>query len=134
VPYVLALQCRRMSVIASRSATSFVLMVWILGDAGKAAESLRQTLLDIDPTIEAERVRTDPTAMDFGASLAVVLAAPAIGELAKGIANWLGRIHTSKLTIVDSDGSTIVENISARDAADLAPKLQARNDGRKQHT
>ncbi|MGD0109456.1 MAG: hypothetical protein ABSC06_36305 [Rhodopila sp.] len=94
-------------------------------DAGRAAESLRQTLLDVDPTIQATRVRTDAEVMDFGATLAIILAAPAIVELAKGITNWLARSHSSRLTVIGPDGSTIVENISARQAAGLAEKLQA---------
>jgi hypothetical protein len=99
-------------------------------DAGRAAESLRRSLRDVDPTIQATRVRSSAEAMDFGTMLAVVLAAPAIVELAKGITNWLARTPSSRLTVIGPDGSTIVENISARDAADLAEKLQARHGGR----
>jgi hypothetical protein len=97
------------------------------GDAGRAADSLRRTLQEVDPMIQAERSRTDPEAMDFGAALAVVLATPAIVELAKGIANWLARTHSSRVTVIGSDGTTIVENISAREAGDLAEKLQAKH-------
>jgi hypothetical protein len=96
-------------------------------DAGRAAESLRRSLLEVDPTIKAKRVRTDPEAMDFGVTLSIVLAAPAIIELAKGISNWLNRTHSSKLTVIASDGTVILENVSAREAADLAEKLQARH-------
>ncbi len=93
-------------------------------DAGRAAESLRRSLLEVDPTIEARRARTDEEAMDFGASLAVILATPAVITLAKGISNWLSRTHTSKLTVIGPDGKIVVENISATDAANLAEKLQ----------
>ena len=65
--------------------------------------------------------------MDFGTVLEVVLAAPAMVEFAKGIASWLGRTHSSKLTVIGPDGTTIVENINAHDAAGLAEKLQARH-------
>lgn len=94
-------------------------------DAGRAADSLRRSLQEVDPTIQAKRIRADDDAMDFGASLAVILATPAIVALAKGISNWLARTHTSKLTVIGPDGKTIVENIGARDAADLANKLIA---------
>lgn len=96
-------------------------------NAGLAAESLRRTLQDIDPAIQAKRVRADPEALDFGTMLEVILAGPSILELAKGITNWLGRVHSSKLTVIGSDGTTIVENISSHDAASLAEKLQARH-------
>jgi hypothetical protein len=92
-------------------------------DAGRAAESLRRTLQEVDPMIQAKRVRTDVEALDFGASLAVILATPAMLTLAKGISNWLARTPTSKLTIIGADGKTIVENIGAADAAELAEKL-----------
>lgn len=95
-------------------------------DAGRAAESLRRSLQEVDPTIQSKRVRTDSEAMDLGGALEIVLAAPAILELAKGITAWLQRTHTSKVTITGPDGSTVVENISARDAADLARKLSAK--------
>lgn len=99
-------------------------------DAGRAAESLRRALHESDQGIEARRVRIDPDAMDFGAALEIMLAAPAVVELARGIANWLARSHTSKLTIIAHDGTTIVENIGARDAVGLAEKLEARYAGR----
>jgi hypothetical protein len=43
-------------------------------DAGRAAESLRRSLQEVDPRIKADRVRTDADSMDFGPALAVVLA------------------------------------------------------------
>jgi hypothetical protein len=86
-------------------------------------------LQDFDPEIKARRVRTDVDAMDFGTVLEIFLAAPAIVELAQGIADWLARSPSSKLTIIGPDGTTIVENISARDASGLAEKLKSGHDG-----
>jgi hypothetical protein len=94
-------------------------------EAGRAADSLRRSIQELDPTIEAKRIRANDETMDFGASLAVTLATPAVVALAKGISNWLARTHTSKLTVIGPDERIIVENISARDAADLANKLLA---------
>ncbi len=99
------------------------------GDTGHAAESLRRSLQEVDPTIGARRVRHDAEAMDFGTGLAVVLSAASVVELAKGIANWLARTRSSKVTVTRSDGSIVVENISARDAVALAQKLSADNHG-----
>jgi hypothetical protein len=98
-------------------------------DAARAAESLRRSLQELDPTIAVKRVRTETEALDLGASLEVILAAPAIIQFAKGISNWLARTHSSRVTITGPDGSTIVENISAREATDLAVKLQTRRHG-----
>jgi hypothetical protein len=94
-------------------------------DAARAAESLRRTLQEIDPTIKANISRTDKEAMDFGASLTVLLTAPSIVAFAKGISDWLARTHNSKVTVKGLDGEVIVENVSARDAIGLAEKLQA---------
>jgi hypothetical protein len=68
--------------------------------------------------------------MDLGGALAVVLSAGAVVELARGIANWLARAPASRVTVIRPDGRIIVENISARDAADLAEKLQ-KGDGER---
>jgi hypothetical protein len=98
-------------------------------DAGVAAESLRRTLIDEAPGIEVRRGRSDQDAMDFGSTLVVILAAPAVVQVAKGIAAWLGRTHSSKVTITRSDGKVVVENIGAREAASLAERLQVANGG-----
>lgn len=95
--------------------------------AGRAAESLRRSLQEEKPEIIATRVRTDADLMDFGTALSVVLTAPAIIELAKGLSNWLARTHSSRVTVTGPDGVTIVENISSREAVSLAEKLQARH-------
>jgi hypothetical protein len=92
-------------------------------DAGRAAESLLRSLRENNPALVGKRVRSDPEAMDFGAVLAVSLAAPAVVELAKGIANWLARTHSSKVTIITSDGIAIAENIGAGEAATLMQRL-----------
>jgi hypothetical protein len=99
-------------------------------DAARAAESLRRFLQEVDPTIQAKRVRTERETMDLGSVLEVILAARAITELTKGISNWLSRTHSSKVTVIGPDGKTIVENIGASEAAELAEKLQVRHGGR----
>jgi hypothetical protein len=99
-------------------------------DAGLAAENLLRSLRYSNPTFVGKRVRTDPEAMDFGSVLAVALAAPAVVELAKGIANWLARTHSSRVTIVGPDGVAIAENIGAGEAAALVQRLSERRGGR----
>ena len=93
--------------------------------AGQAAASLRRTLQDETSGIEARLFRTDEEAMDLGAALQVALAAPAILELAKGISAWLARMQSSKVTITRPDGTIVVENVGARQAVNLAERLQA---------
>jgi hypothetical protein len=95
-------------------------------ESADAAAQRRRTLQDIDPTIQAKREQTDEDRMNFGASLAVILATPAIITRARGISKWLARTPTSKLTVIDPYGKTILD-ISARQAAGLAKKLRARH-------
>jgi hypothetical protein len=95
-------------------------------ESADAAAQRRRTLQDIDPTIQAKREQTDEDRMDFGASLAVILATPAIITRARGISKWLARTPTSKLTVIGPYGKTILD-ISARQAAGLAKKLRARH-------
>lgn len=63
--------------------------------AGSLAEALR----DIDPNIEVARKRERPDTQDLGATLAVILAAPAVTELAKGIASWVARNSGARIEV-----------------------------------
>lgn len=90
-----------------------------VAESGENAEDLRGFLREIAPEIEARRIRTDSETMDMGASLAVVLAAPAAIQLAKGIGDWLRKTNTSKVTIKTADGSIVIDNISSKNAAAL---------------
>jgi hypothetical protein len=94
-----------------------------VAEAGQAAESLRDHLREFIPELEARRIRTDASAMDFGSALEIALAAPAVVELAKGIANWLAQSRTSTVTITGPDNTLVAERISSRDAFRLAEKL-----------
>lgn len=94
-------------------------------EAGRLAESLRDYVLNADPSVEATRRRQDQSAMDFGASLALLLGAPAIVAVAKGIESFLERYRTACIRITRPDGSIIVENLTSREAVQLAAKLRA---------
>jgi Effector Associated Constant Component 1 len=93
------------------------------GQAGSQAAELQDYIRDIDADLHVERVRTDSAAQDFGASLAVVLAAPGAIALARGISRWLERRNTSKVTLKSRDRSLTVENVSSRSAAELAQEI-----------
>jgi hypothetical protein len=93
-------------------------------EAGRLAESLREYVLDADASVEATRRRQDHSSMDFGASLALLLSAPAIVAVAKGIGSFLERYQTARIRITRPDGSIVVENLSSRQAAQLAARLR----------
>ena len=100
------------------------------GDASRAAASLQRHLHEVSPAIQSKQVRTDHETMDFGAALEVLLAAPAVAELARGISGWLARTHSGKLIVIDQNGTLIADNISSKEAAELARRLMASRDNR----
>src|SRR5271170_5128268 len=71
-----------------------------VADANRYCEDLRTQLLDADETIRVERMRRDETTMDFGATLAVVLGAPATVALAKALISWTKRNNAANLKVV----------------------------------
>ena len=73
---------------------------------------------------EVDQVRGDPSAQDFGATLAVLLAAPSIlPALAKGVARWLELRNSSTVTIKCGKNSLVVDKISAKSATELGERL-----------
>jgi hypothetical protein len=95
-----------------------------VAEAGRLAEHLRQFVLDADASVEAKRRRSDQSSMDFGATLVLLLGAPAIVAVAKGIQSFLNRYQTARIRIKSPNGSIVVENLTSRQATDLALKLR----------
>jgi hypothetical protein len=96
-------------------------------EAGRLAEKLKDYILHADAFVEAKRRRTDQSAMDFGTTLGILLAAPSVIEVAKGIASFLQRYQTTSITLKGPSGEIIVKNLTSRRAGDLAE--QALNKG-----
>jgi hypothetical protein len=90
-------------------------------DAAAAAEGLRNALLDASPDVEVNVHKADSTAMDFGATLVVVLGTPAILALAKGISSFLARERAG--TLVIKRGGDVVFKGNSSDAAKIAASL-----------
>jgi len=81
-----------------------------LSDAGTNVADLKDHLAMVAPAVEADQRRTDGSTQDMGATLAIVLGAPAVIALAKGIADWLKmRASRPKLVIRNAEGKTILE-------------------------
>ncbi len=89
-------------------------------DANRYAEELRQTLLDATPDVEVHRQRDDLHTEDFGATLVLILAAPATAAIVTALGNWLALRHKASITIKTADGETVVQNISSKNAVELA--------------
>jgi hypothetical protein len=89
-----------------------------------AAELQNEIQMSGEP-VKVERVRENPDSQDFGATLLLVLAAPAavelakgaapaLVELAKGIAAWMRRKGTS-ISVKCGDKDVVVKDVDSTD-------------------
>lgn len=95
-----------------------------LDEAGVYAEELRNELLNIGRgEIQVEKRQADPKSQDFGATLVLVLGAPAVVVLAKGIRDWLARTPNATISIRTPQGEVIATGLKSEDAASIADRL-----------
>jgi hypothetical protein len=92
-------------------------------EANRDASELRGILLDAVPGIEVNRKRADPYTQDFGASLVLVLGAPAVVAIAKAIGGWLMLHQQTGITIKTADGEIVATNLTSKEALKLAELL-----------
>jgi len=76
-------------------------------DANRYAIELRNMILDASPDVEVERKRDNPSTLDFGATLVLILGTPTAtavtSAIAQAIGNWLLR-HKGDITIERENG------------------------------
>ncbi len=92
-------------------------------DAGIYAGELRNALLDASEEVEVLILRDDPKSQDFGTTLSVVLAAPAVTAIAKALGDWLKLRASASVTWSTPEGDLALKNISAKDAASIGRLL-----------
>ncbi len=80
------------------------------------AQDLRDFLHDASKDIKITIKRDDPSTMDFGGTLVLVLGTPAIIAIANGLAAWLRRFNTASITIETDEGKVIANNITSKNA------------------
>ena len=90
-------------------------------DEGSRAARLRNALLDASPDVRVDVKKDDPTTQDFGATLILVLGAPAVVAVAKGIQAYLSRERAG--TLVIKRGGEVVFKGNSTDAAKIAAAL-----------
>ena len=95
-------------------------------EANQRASELREILLDITPDVSVEVIKEDQSTQDFGSTLVLVLGAPAIIVIEKGIADYLSRLGGS-ITIEDKSGKVIAKGIQSKDAARIAEAFSQKN-------
>src|SRR5260221_10981239 len=74
------------------------------------------------PDIEVRQKRSDDRTQDFGATLVLILGAPAVVVVAKALGDWLKLRNSAKITI-KKDGQVVAENLTSNDALKLAELL-----------
>jgi hypothetical protein len=82
------------------------------GEANQLANRLLRWLESSEVDVEVSRIKTDNTSMDGGITVAAILAAPAVVELAKALGQFLLRYQNSKITIKTADGEIVGENLT----------------------
>jgi hypothetical protein len=95
-------------------------------EANLYASELRDALLDAAPDVEVDRKRDDPITQDFGATLVLVLGAPAVVAIAKAMGDWLTLRRQTGITIKTADGEIVGTNLTSKDALKLAELLLAK--------
>ncbi|EFH84599.1 effector-associated constant component EACC1 [Ktedonobacter racemifer] len=88
-------------------------------EANQYAEELREALLDATPELHVQRQRENPLAQDLGASLVLIMGAPAVVAAVQAIGNWLQKRHSATLTIATGEKKIVAENLTNKDAARL---------------
>ena len=94
-----------------------------LADANRYAEDLRRDILDADPLVKVDRSRDDPTSMDFGATLVLILGAKSLVATACAISNWLKRNNAASIRLETKDGTLVAHNLKSEDASAIISSL-----------
>jgi phosphoribosylformylglycinamidine (FGAM) synthase PurS component len=93
-------------------------------ESNRQASALRTALLANKQLPKITRKPSDSENMDFGATLVLVLAAPAAVVLAEALRTALSNLSKSKVTIT-KDGRVIAERVDSSDAVKIVQAVQS---------
>jgi hypothetical protein len=94
------------------------------GEAGRLARSLADAINaapDLDDSTRANLVRSDPSALDLGATIVLILGAPAVVVVANAIKKYLERRADGVDIVING---VRISNPASRDAAAIVSALQ----------
>lgn len=94
-----------------------------VAEGGQRAEELRNDLLDIGAidNKDVQVAKDDPQTQDFGATLVLMLGAPAAVVLAKGIKDYLER--RGGTISIESDGKVVAKGVRGSDVARIVEAI-----------
>jgi hypothetical protein len=81
----------------------------------KAAAELARVIKQSDPSTDVERRQDNTSAMDFGATLVVIVGSGAGIAIARGIQAWMGRWKNARIILSDGDHKVEIERVSSDD-------------------
>ena len=94
-----------------------------VADATRYASELRESLLEANPYASVEQRRDDPNSQDLGTTLVLVFGSQFAVAIAQGIRSWLAKRDSARLTIKTPKGTILLENVNAKDAAEITKAL-----------
>jgi hypothetical protein len=95
-----------------------------VAEANRYAEDLRRDLLEAESTLSVERVRTDATTQDFGATLVLVLGAPAVVAAVAAIKAWLVRNNQASVSVWTRDGKVVASGLESKDVPEIVSAIR----------
>jgi len=93
-------------------------------NAAGYAKELGDELRDEIEDLEVNHAKEDSSTQDFGATLILLLGAPAIVALAKGIAKYIARRPNAELSVDCGNGKTIKFKGDSTDAGKVSEALE----------
>jgi hypothetical protein len=91
------------------------------------AERLWDAIHHAAPGAEITRLKETPQAMDFGASLLIILGTATAHAVAGGIATWIARNSGVTLTITTTDGEVVANHVTSKNASEMVAAALSRN-------
>jgi hypothetical protein len=94
-------------------------------EGNQLALSLAKSIRDTDPVVQVEIARDLPDALDFGATLVLILGTASATAVARGIGSWIDRQGGQTTIEVKSDGSFVGTRLTSGDAAKIVKSLSS---------